>query len=191
MSSNNISRMRPVSIATVSIATASIAAMLLAGCGSSTGSGSTGASANTSAGAPGTAQVGGVGTVLVDNAGRTLYFADAERTGKIKCTGGCLRFWLPADSTGATGSSSTGSMAGFGTLRRPDTGHDQLTYHGAPLYTFAEDGGPGQAKGNGASDSFGGITFSWHAVVLSGGSTGSSTSTSTPGTSTGGGYGGY
>ena len=44
----------------------------------------------------------------------------------------------------------------------------QVTFNGKPLYEFAEDGGPGQAKGNGFKDAFNGNDFTWHAATLSG-----------------------
>jgi predicted lipoprotein with Yx(FWY)xxD motif len=70
------------------------------------------------------------------------------------------------------------------TTARPDGAH-QITYNGAPLYTFALDTAPDQTKGNGTTDSFGGKPFTWHALVTSGGATAPSPSTS------GGGYGNY
>ena len=45
-----------------------------------------------------------------------------------------------------------------------------MTLDGAPLYTFAEDGGPGKLTGDGFSDQFDGMSFDWHAD-LPGGST--------------------
>jgi predicted lipoprotein with Yx(FWY)xxD motif len=50
-----------------------------------------------------------------------------------------------------------------GTITRPD-GTTQATYDGHPLYTYAADTAPGQAKGNGLNVS-GGV---WHEVTVSG-----------------------
>jgi len=44
---------------------------------------------------------------------------------------------------------------------RPD-GKTQVTFDGKPLYRFAEDSSPKNVSGNGAKDSFGGKSFTWH-----------------------------
>ena len=59
------------------------------------------------------------------------------------------------------GSGVTGTL---GTITRPD-GSTQAAYDGHPLYTYAGDSAPGQAKGNGLNVS-GGV---WHEVTVSGG----------------------
>ena len=38
-----------------------------------------------------------------------------------------------------------------------------MTLDGRPLYRFAEDSEHGKATGDGATDSFGGQQFTWHA----------------------------
>ena len=120
-----------------------------------------------------------LGRILVDASGKTLYFADQEAGGMIKCTGSCLSFWMPA--TGSTADAK--SVTGLGTMKRSDTGADQLTFQGKPLYTFKLDTGSGQAKGNNVSDAFSGASFSWHAATTT-------APASSPSTSSGGG-GGY
>ncbi|MFF0346001.1 hypothetical protein [Kribbella sp. NPDC004875] len=125
--------------------------------------------------------VSGVGQTLVDASGKTLYFADQEAGGMIKCTGGCVSIWVPATGTTA----DTKAVSGLGTLKRSDTGADQLTYQGKPLYTFKFDTGAGQAKGNNVSDAFSGTNFTWHAATTS-----AAAPTTSPSQSSGGG-GGY
>jgi len=105
--------------------------------------------------------VSGVGPVLVDSSGRTLYFADQESDGTIKCVDACLGFWSPAKATGDLPS----DIDGLGTVTRDDTGAKQLTLDGAPLYTFKLDKSPGQATGDDLTDSFGGVSFTWHAAA--------------------------
>jgi predicted lipoprotein with Yx(FWY)xxD motif len=84
----------------------------------------------------------------------------------------------------ATGSTADAkSVTGLGTMKRSDTGADQLTFQGKPLYTFKLDTGSGQAKGNNVSDAFSGASFSWHAATTT-------APASSPSTSSGGG-GGY
>ncbi|HZX06320.1 hypothetical protein [Kribbella sp.] len=123
--------------------------------------------------------VSGVGKALVDASGKTLYFAQQETGRTIKCTAGCLSFWMPA-----TGSTTGASVSGLGTMKRSDTGAEQLTYQGKPLYTFKLDTNAGDAKGNNFSDSFSGTTFNWHAATTS-----AAASSPAPSSSGGGGNG--
>jgi predicted lipoprotein with Yx(FWY)xxD motif len=123
--------------------------------------------------------------VFVDPDGRALYFADQEASGKVLCTASCTEIWDPAllSELGAD-PESLGSE--FGEVKRPDGGR-QLTFEGAPLYSFTEEG-PGELTGDGFVDSFDGTEFSWNAAV-SGDSASSDTSDSD--SSGGGAYGGY
>jgi predicted lipoprotein with Yx(FWY)xxD motif len=150
------------------IAWITLLAAVTAACGIGSGgtgnggtSGSTGAqiAASTSA---------GLGPVLVDSTGKTLYFADGESAGTIKCTGACLGFWTPLSvAANATPKTSTGLTATVATVQRSD-GKTQVTYNGHPLYTFKLDTSKGQAKGNNFTDDFGGTAFTWHAVTTAG-----------------------
>jgi predicted lipoprotein with Yx(FWY)xxD motif len=107
---------------------------------------------------------------LVDSSGAPLYSADQEKGGKIVCTGGCTQIWLPLAAKGQPTASSDVSGK-VGTVKRPD-GSSQVTLDGRPLYRFAQDGKSGKPSGDGATDSFGGHQFTWHAE----GSTGKSSS---------------
>jgi predicted lipoprotein with Yx(FWY)xxD motif len=106
-------------------------------------------------------EVDGVGQTLVDSAGKTLYVADQEADGTIKCTESCLAFWFPVEGSESTAK----SMDGLAVVKRSDNGMSQLTYQGKPLYTFKLDTGPGQNKGNNLTDEFDGTTFVWHAAT--------------------------
>lgn len=133
------------------------------------------------------------GTAVVTNSkGMTLYWFVPDTSTSSKCTGSCATYWPPLTGPATAGSGVTGTL---GTITRPG-GATQATYDGHPLYTYAADSAPGQAKGNGLNVS-GGV---WWEMTVSGAkpaaATGSSTSgTSTGGTSTGGtstgGTGGY
>jgi predicted lipoprotein with Yx(FWY)xxD motif len=88
--------------------------------------------------------------IVVDGSGRTLYHLTGESTRDIRCTGSCLRSWLPLTVT----SRSTRLVAGRGVagrlaiFRRPDrTLH--VTLRGFLLYRFAGDRVAGQTLGNG------------------------------------------
>jgi predicted lipoprotein with Yx(FWY)xxD motif len=110
--------------------------------------------------------IGDAGEVLVDADGAALYTADQEADGKVRCTASCAKTWLPLTVSGdaeLAGADVPGTLA---TVKRPD-GSDQVTFDGAPLYTFANDGGLGRVTGDGLSDSFGGETFMWSVVSVS------------------------
>jgi predicted lipoprotein with Yx(FWY)xxD motif len=179
--------------------TAAAATLGLAACGSSgSGSGSAGSGSSSSssrspaaAGAANpaitvaAAGVPGVGTVLVNGDGRTLYLLTSERSGTLTCTddNGCTRVWpdteLPSGTTRPiAGSGIQASM--LSTVRGP-SGALYITYAGWPLYTYSGDTGPGQAKGQGIV-SFGGT---WEALTPAGTP---ATATSTTSSSGGSGY---
>ena len=134
------------------------AVVLAAGCGSSSSSSSTAASGGAQTTVH-TARSSSLGADLLVNAkGMTLYTLSAERGGKFICTKGstipggnvsCLSVWKPL--TVASGTRPSGPVA-LGTVARPDGGGTQVTYHGLPLYTFANDKAPGDASGNGFKD---------------------------------------
>jgi predicted lipoprotein with Yx(FWY)xxD motif len=139
-------------------ATAAVATLAACGGGYGQGAGNAAPAAN---GAVSVQDVNGVGKALVDSAGKTLYFADQEADGAIKCTAGCLNFWFPVEGSDSTAK----SMEGLAVVKRSDTGKSQLTYQGKPLYTFKLDTGPGQHQGNNVTDDFSGTTFRWHAAT--------------------------
>jgi len=106
--------------------------------------------------------ISGLGSVLVNSQGFTLYHLRTETSSNIQCTGSCVSTWppmlLPAGTSAPTeGSGATGKL---GTVTRPDGG-TQVTYDGFPLYTYSGDTGPGQANGQG-------IQGVWFAVTASG-----------------------
>ena len=101
------------------------------------------------------ASVPGLGLVLVDSAGRTLYGFDRDE-GTPSCYGACAEAWPPLLSDEPHPSNGA-DAAKLGTAERRDGGA-QVTYAGHPLYTYGGDKGPGEASGDGAS-SFGGTWF--------------------------------
>jgi predicted lipoprotein with Yx(FWY)xxD motif len=175
------------------------AAALVAACGSAGGSTAGSGSAasggiNTNNGSAGAAelsarQLSGVGSVLVNKSGRTIYSvkSPSEANGNIKCTGSCTTFWFPV--TGSASLSASGLPGKLGSVSRPDD-TEQLTYNGVPLYTFKLDTAPGQDHGNNFSDSFNGTDFTWQVVTASGKPAGPSVpaSSNTGGSNFGGGY---
>jgi predicted lipoprotein with Yx(FWY)xxD motif len=88
--------------------------------------------------------------ILVNGQGMTLYLYTPDKKNQSTCTGDCAKFWPPAIvPTGTTVPASISGIAGaFGTATRAD-GSKQLTYDGAPLYTFVKDTKPGDMAGQG------------------------------------------
>jgi predicted lipoprotein with Yx(FWY)xxD motif len=161
----------------VAVATAVLAACSSSGTSSTGGSNSTGTSspAAATAGSLKTATIGGA-TVLTNAKGFTLYSFAPDTPTTSNCNGTCAQNWPPVKGP-ATASGVTGT---FGTIKRAD-GSVQATFDGHPLYAFAGDTAPGQAKGNGLNAA-GGL---WHEITTSGTAPAGSSSTG----SGGGGYG--
>jgi predicted lipoprotein with Yx(FWY)xxD motif len=98
----------------------------------------------------------GLGQVLVDSEGHTLYAFSGDSGETPTCEAACAKAWPPLlDENGEPQPSNGTAAARLGTTTRPDGTH-QVTYAGHPLYTFGGDKQPGEANGNGAS-AFGGI----------------------------------
>src|SRR5438105_1758062 len=152
---------------------AALAAMaLLAACGQKTNAGAGGASSPAALQLVGTRSISGIGKVLDNSKGFTLYHLKTETNGHVQCTGSCASTWPPLLAGGSAPASPAGVKGTFGTVKRPDGGV-QVTFDGMPLYTYSGDAAPGQANGQG-------ISGVWFAVTTSAESGGSS----------GGGYGG-
>jgi predicted lipoprotein with Yx(FWY)xxD motif len=147
-----------------------------AGCGGSSSSGAKPASGtNASSGSSGPYGHGGgssssavtvktasspLGTILVDQDGKTLYLFEADTMNESNCSGGCLALW-PAVMANGKATPGSGVSAGMiGTA----TGSSQVTYAGHPLYWFSGDTAAGDTNGEGLTD-FGGA---WYAVSPAG-----------------------
>jgi predicted lipoprotein with Yx(FWY)xxD motif len=166
-----------LAVLAVAAASAVLAACGSSGTSSAGGSGSTGTSTPAAAttGSLKTTTIGGA-TVLTNAKGFTLYSFAPDTPTRSNCNGTCAQFWPPVKGP-ATASGVKGT---FSTIKRSD-GSTQATFDGHPLYTFAADTAPGQAKGNGLNEQ-GGV---WHEITTSGAAAPVPASTS----SSGGGYG--
>ena len=92
------------------------------------------------------AEVGDFGKIVVDGKGRTVYVFDKDTSGTSNCSGDCLAKW-PAVAAGAGTPQLDGIDASLvSTVNRSD-GTKQLAIKGMPLYLFASDSQPGEAKG--------------------------------------------
>jgi predicted lipoprotein with Yx(FWY)xxD motif len=154
------------------------AAAVLAACSSSATS-ATGGSTSTSTGSPAAATAGrlktatiGGATVLTSAQGFTLYSFAPDTPTKSNCNGTCAQNWPPVKGP-VTAAGVTGT---FGTIKRSD-GSVQATFDGHPLYAFAGDTAPGQAKGNDLNAA-GGL---WHEITTSGTAPASSSSSGSGG----------
>lgn len=158
-------------------ALALIGVLAMAGCGSSSNSSSSGsggaygggeettskpaASTAASTGAPitvGTAK--GVGKVLVDSNGLTLYYFQKDQNGESTCYGPCEAGWPPLTTEGAPQAGEGAMASKLGTTKRKD-GTIQVTYNSWPLYTFVEDKKPGEDNGT-DSKAFGASWYPLH-----------------------------
>jgi predicted lipoprotein with Yx(FWY)xxD motif len=138
-----------------------LAVLALAGCGGKASH----ALPTTSDGRPAAVGVAGtgLGNVLVDRQGHTLYLFERDSATMSACTGPCAVNWPPLRVRGTTLVGSGAKASNVGRTARPD-GISQLTYNGHPLYTFVNDKKPGDTNGEGIN-AFGG---SWFAVSPAG-----------------------
>jgi predicted lipoprotein with Yx(FWY)xxD motif len=105
----------------------------------------------------------GLGRILVNSHGRTLYLFKADVGTSSACTGACASAWPPLLATGNPTAGAGLTASKLGTTTRSD-GTKQVTYGGHPLYLFIKDQKPGQTTGQGVT-AFG---AAWFAVSPAG-----------------------
>ena len=159
------------------IAAASAAIVLVAaGCGKSSSSKSASSSPPATSppttAAPATTAAGGVmvaikssglGRILVDAKGRTLYLFEKDKGTTSSCYGACASGWPPYTTLAAPQAGSGAAASLLGTTTRTD-GTTQVTYKGHPLYYFVGDTKPGEVIGEGVN-AFG---AKWYVLAPSG-----------------------
>lgn len=91
----------------------------------------------------------GLGEILADTDGKTLYLFVPDNQGASVCNDDCADAWPPVLGTVAAGDGVNGEL--LGTAARQD-GSEQATYNGWPLYYFAADAAPGDTNGQGVND---------------------------------------
>jgi predicted lipoprotein with Yx(FWY)xxD motif len=105
-----------------------------------------------------TGSVAGLGTVLVDGEGLTLYmFEPDKQSGRSTCYGDCENLWPPVLLVAGAKAPVAGvgvNASLLGTTVRTG-GLEQITYNGWPLYLWHGDTEPGEATGQGLNDSGG------------------------------------
>ncbi|MFL6126943.1 SCO0930 family lipoprotein [Actinophytocola sp.] len=104
------------------------------------------------------ADVAGLGPVLTDRSGKTLYVFTKDSTDPpaSKCVDQCAENWPPLLADGKVLASGLDSAL-VGTVARPD-GSMQVTVARQPVYMYAGDTGPGQANGQGIQDAWFAVT---------------------------------
>jgi predicted lipoprotein with Yx(FWY)xxD motif len=106
----------------------------------------------------------GLGKIITDGKGFTLYMYAPDRRGRSQCSGFCAQQWpplvLPRDITRPEAGPGVRASL-LGTVRRAN-GERQVTYGGWPLYLWIGDDSPGQATGQ--ADDMG----LWYALSVSG-----------------------
>ncbi|MEV5527249.1 hypothetical protein [Streptomyces prunicolor] len=104
--------------------------------------------------------VDGVGTVVTDSNGMTLYRYDQDEPNPSKwtCKGACVKTWIPVIVPESVQTSGVAKSL-LGTVHRD--GQPQLTLAGWPLYRYVGDTAAGQANGQGKDGT-------WHAVAPTG-----------------------
>jgi|SRR5579884_472801 len=114
------------------------------------------------------ASVSGVGNVVVDGKGRTVYILTSGGHVNVPCTdaSGCTKLWpdLPFPKGTSSAKAGSGLKASLLGTKKLSDGETYPTYNGWLLYEYAGDSGSGQAKGEGIT-SFGGT---WYVLNASG-----------------------
>lgn len=100
------------------------------------------------------------GQILVDGEGRTLYLFMPDEAGTPTCYEGCAAAWPPLLAEGDITVGASLDDSDFSTATRTDGG-DQVKIGNWPLYHFASDAAPGDAKGQG-------LQGKWYVVSPSG-----------------------
>lgn len=144
-----------------------LAALAAAGCGGGGGGNSSSSSGPPKTASGQTATVGvsnaGLGNILVNSNGRTLYLFSRDSGTMSECNGACAVNWPPLRAAGKPTIGSGAQASLISTSTRSD-GVRQVTYNGHPLYLFKGDNQPGDTNGEGLN-AFGG---SWYALSPAG-----------------------
>ena len=93
----------------------------------------------------------GLGRILVDSRGHTLYLFEKDQHGSSACAGLCTTYWPPVLTKGKPVAIKGAKRSLLGSIRRAD-GTRQVTYAGHPVYFFSGDTKRGQTNGEGLTD---------------------------------------
>jgi predicted lipoprotein with Yx(FWY)xxD motif len=102
----------------------------------------------------------GLGAILTDDRGNTVYLFEMDRADKSACYEGCESTWPPLEASGRPTGGDGVLDALLGTIERTD-GTIQVTYADHPIYRYSGDKVPGDTNGQ----DIGGV---WYVVAPSG-----------------------
>lgn len=105
----------------------------------------------------------GLGRIIVERRGRTLYLFEKDARGRSACAGACATYWPPLLAKGQSLAIKGAKQALLGSIRRAD-GSRQVSYAGHPLYLFSGDSMRGQTNGEGLQE----LGAGWYAIAPSG-----------------------
>jgi predicted lipoprotein with Yx(FWY)xxD motif len=161
-----MTRHRSRSIGALGASGLAVLAATAAGCGGGGATAASSAPPKTSTGQAATVGISntGIGRILVDSQGHTLYLFEADRGTKSACTDACAGAWPPLLVTGKPTVGGGANASLLGTTTRPE-GKTQVTYNGHPVYLFEQDQKAGETNGQGVS-AFG---AAWFALSSAGG----------------------
>ena len=91
----------------------------------------------------------GLGKVIADARGRTLYLFEKDTRRHSACSGACAAYWPPLLTHGTPKARSGAKQGLLGTIKRSN-GARQVTYAGHPLYRYVQDTRRGQTSGEGS-----------------------------------------
>jgi predicted lipoprotein with Yx(FWY)xxD motif len=155
-----MTRSRPIGL--LAAAAVPLVTLAVAGCGSSNGTPATVKPAGASSATVSVANTG-LGKILVDSQGRTLYLFAQDTGTKSTCSGGCAAAWPPLRASGKPTVGGGAKASSIGTTPRSD-GKPQVTYNGHPLYGYQGDSKAGDTNGQGIN----GFGAPWYVVSPSG-----------------------
>jgi predicted lipoprotein with Yx(FWY)xxD motif len=138
----------------MAVALLAVLGFVVAGCGGGSSASSApkggvaGAQHSTSSVAVKTRKIKGLGTVLVNPAGRTLYVFMKDAHRHVTCTGSCASFWPPLKWNSAAKPKAAAPVknALLAWDKNP-AGGKVVTYNHWPLYTYSGDSAAGQSHG--------------------------------------------
>jgi predicted lipoprotein with Yx(FWY)xxD motif len=141
-----------------------------------------------------TANVSGLGTVLVDAKGKTVYVLTADGKTNVPCedSSGCTKIWpdLPFPNGTTSAIAGTGVQSSLLSSMKLSDGETYPTYNKWLMYEYTADTGPAQGHGEGIK-SFGGTWYALDAagnLVTPGGGGSTATTAANSGAGGGGGY---
>ena len=134
----------------VTAAVVSLIALALASCGGGDNATASNPAPKTTNGRAATVGVAatGLGQILVDSSGRTIYLFKKDSGTRSACSGACASAWPPVRASGKPTVGPGANASLVATTARSD-GKPQVTYNGHPLYLYQGDEKPGETDGQG------------------------------------------